>query len=153
MKKTNKSNLWNRLSYRDLPYLFEVRSQTFRNNCKISRSQPQSSTSIVIRPQQPQKRPFLTFQKQPQINAFVPKINGSYELQVEIALKPKVLSSEQCSEPSFLLQQKLFLFLNGNFQYHGNDNFCHLQRINIPEIKLHLFEWGNFFHLTGKFFP
>ena len=26
----------------------EVRSQTFRNNCKISRSQPQSSTLIVI---------------------------------------------------------------------------------------------------------
>ncbi len=44
--KSNKSELWNRLSYRSLPYLFEVRSQTFRNNCKISRSQPQNSTSI-----------------------------------------------------------------------------------------------------------
>ena len=28
--KSNKSELWNRLSYRGLPYLFEVRSQTFR---------------------------------------------------------------------------------------------------------------------------
>ena len=53
--KSNKSELWNRLSYRGLPYLFEVRSQTFRNNCKISRSQPQNSTSIVIRPQRPRK--------------------------------------------------------------------------------------------------
>ena len=33
-----------------LPYLFEVRSQTFRNNCKISCLQPQNSTSIVIWP-------------------------------------------------------------------------------------------------------
>ena len=53
--KSNKSELWNRLSYRSLPYLFEVRSQTLRNNCKISRSQPQNSTSIVIRPQRPRK--------------------------------------------------------------------------------------------------
>ena len=53
--KSNKSELWNCLSYRGLPYLFEVRSQTFRNNCKISRSQPQNSTLIVIRPQQPRK--------------------------------------------------------------------------------------------------
>ena len=35
----NRSEFWNRLSY-----LFEVRSRTFRNNCKISRSQPQNST-------------------------------------------------------------------------------------------------------------
>ena len=34
--KSNKSELWNRLSYRGLPYLFEVRSQTLRNNCQIS---------------------------------------------------------------------------------------------------------------------
>ena len=40
--KSNKSELWNRLSYRDLPYLFEVRSQTIRNDCQISRSQPQN---------------------------------------------------------------------------------------------------------------
>ena len=53
--KSNKSELWNRLSYRGLPYLFEVRSQTFRNNCKISRSQPQNSIAIVIRPQWPRK--------------------------------------------------------------------------------------------------
>ena len=51
LAKSNKSELWNRLSYRGLPYFFEVRSQTFRNNCKILRSQPQNSTSIVIRPQ------------------------------------------------------------------------------------------------------
>ena len=31
IKKTNKSELWNCLSYRGLPYLFEVDSQTFRN--------------------------------------------------------------------------------------------------------------------------
>ena len=53
--KSNKSELLNRLSYRGLPYFFEVRSQTLRNNCKISRSQPQNSTSIVIRPQRPRK--------------------------------------------------------------------------------------------------
>ena len=41
LAKSNKSELCNRLSYRGLPYHFEVRSQTFRNNCKISRSQPQ----------------------------------------------------------------------------------------------------------------
>ena len=39
--KSNKSELWNRLSYRGLPYLFEVRRQKFRNDCQISRSQPQ----------------------------------------------------------------------------------------------------------------
>ena len=43
--------LWNCLSYRGLSYFFEVRSQTFRSNCKILRLQPQNSTSIVIRPQ------------------------------------------------------------------------------------------------------
>ena len=36
IEKSNKSELWNRLSYRGLPYLFEVRSQTVRNDCKIS---------------------------------------------------------------------------------------------------------------------
>ena len=30
IKKTNKSELWNRLSYRGLPYFFEVGSQTFK---------------------------------------------------------------------------------------------------------------------------
>ena len=43
IEKSTKSELWNRLSYRGLPYHFEVRSQTFRNDCKISRSQPQNS--------------------------------------------------------------------------------------------------------------
>jgi hypothetical protein len=46
---TNKSELWNRLSYRGLTYFFEVGSQTFRNDYKISRSQPQTSTSIVLK--------------------------------------------------------------------------------------------------------
>ena len=32
IKKMNKSELWNRLSYRGLPYFFEVGSQTFRND-------------------------------------------------------------------------------------------------------------------------
>ena len=36
--KSNKSELWNHLSYRGLPYLFDVGSQTFRNNSEISRS-------------------------------------------------------------------------------------------------------------------
>ena len=36
LAKSNKSELWNGLSYRGLPYLFEVRSQTLRNNCQIS---------------------------------------------------------------------------------------------------------------------
>jgi hypothetical protein len=55
LAKSNKSELWNRLSYRSLSYLFEVRSQSFRNDCKILRSQPQNLTSIVIRPQRPRK--------------------------------------------------------------------------------------------------
>ena len=41
LAKSNKSELWNRLSYRGLPYHFEVRSQSFRNDCKSWRSQPQ----------------------------------------------------------------------------------------------------------------
>ena len=41
IEKSNKSELWNRLSYRDLPYHFEVRRKSVRNDCKISRSQPQ----------------------------------------------------------------------------------------------------------------
>ena len=54
IEKSNKSELWNRLSYRGLPYHFEVRSQSFRNDCQISRSQPQNleadfhSTSIYF---------------------------------------------------------------------------------------------------------
>jgi hypothetical protein len=47
-KKVKKPELWNRLSYRGLTYLFEVGSQTFRNDCQISRSQPQNSTAIVL---------------------------------------------------------------------------------------------------------
>ena len=43
LAKSNKSELWNRLSHRGLPYLFEVRSQSVRNDFKISRSQPQNS--------------------------------------------------------------------------------------------------------------
>ena len=36
LAKSNKSELWNRLSYKGIPYIFEVRSQTVRNDCKIS---------------------------------------------------------------------------------------------------------------------
>ena len=36
LAESNKSDLWNLLSYRGLPYLFEVRTQTVRNDCKIS---------------------------------------------------------------------------------------------------------------------
>ena len=39
--KSNKSELLNRLSYRGLTYHFEVRRKSVRNDCKISRSQPQ----------------------------------------------------------------------------------------------------------------
>ena len=63
ISKSNKSELWNCLSYRGLPYFFEVGSQTFRNDCKISRSQPQNSTSIVLWPQWPQKRHAQIFWK------------------------------------------------------------------------------------------
>ena len=38
ISKSNKSELWNRLSYRVLPYLFEVGNQTFRNDNKFARS-------------------------------------------------------------------------------------------------------------------
>ena len=41
LAKSNKSELWNRLSYRGLPYHFEVRSQSFRKDCKSWRSQRQ----------------------------------------------------------------------------------------------------------------
>ena len=61
IKKINKSELWNCLSNRGLPYFFEVGSQTFRNDCKISRSQPQNSTSIVLWPQWSQNGPSLYF--------------------------------------------------------------------------------------------
>ncbi len=43
--KSNKSELWNRLSYRGLPYLFEVRSQTLKNNITLSRSRHQNLTN------------------------------------------------------------------------------------------------------------
>ena len=42
LAKSNKSELWNGLSYRGVPYHFEVRSQSFRNDCQILRSQPQN---------------------------------------------------------------------------------------------------------------
>ena len=53
--KSNKSELWNRLSYRSLPYLFEVGSQTFRPSCQFSKKFDQNSTSNVIQPQWPRK--------------------------------------------------------------------------------------------------
>jgi hypothetical protein len=46
--KSNKSELWNRFSYRGLPYFFEVGSQTFRTDYKILKLQPQNSTLIVL---------------------------------------------------------------------------------------------------------
>ena len=61
--KSNKSELRNCLSYKGLPYLFEVRCQTFSNNCKILRSQPQDSTSIIIRPYLPRKAQVRIFKK------------------------------------------------------------------------------------------
>ena len=39
--KSNKSEFWNPLSYRGLPYHFEVRRKSFRNDCKSWRLQPQ----------------------------------------------------------------------------------------------------------------
>ena len=50
-------------SYRGLPYFFEVGSQTFKNDCKILRSQHQNSTSIVLSPQWPQKQHAQVFWK------------------------------------------------------------------------------------------
>ena len=47
---------------------------------KILRSQPQNSTSNILWPQWSQKWHCQTFWKYPQINAFVPKIDGRYEL-------------------------------------------------------------------------
>ena len=41
LAKSNKSELWYHLSYRGLPYHFEVRRKSVRNDCKILRSQPQ----------------------------------------------------------------------------------------------------------------
>ena len=63
--KSNKSELWNHLSYRGVPYRFEVRSQTFRKNCKTLRSQPQNPTSIVIGPQRPWKAQVRVLKKCP----------------------------------------------------------------------------------------
>ena len=48
------------MSYRGLPYFFEVGSHTFRNDCK--RSQPQNSTWIVLWPQWPQNGPCKCFE-------------------------------------------------------------------------------------------
>ena len=48
MSKSNKSELWNRLSYRGLSYFFEVGSQAFRNDYKIWSLQPQNSTLIIL---------------------------------------------------------------------------------------------------------
>ena len=42
-----------RLSYRGQPYLFEVGIKTFRNDYKMSRSQPQNSTWTILWPQWP----------------------------------------------------------------------------------------------------
>ena len=61
--RNNKKELWHHLSYRGLSYSFEVGSQTFKTDYKISRSQSQNSTSIILWPQWPQKRPFQSFQK------------------------------------------------------------------------------------------
>ena len=55
LAKSNKSELWNRLLYRGLPYHFEVKSQSSRNDCKSWRSQPQKfnldfhSTSTTLK--------------------------------------------------------------------------------------------------------
>ena len=70
--KSNKSDLWNRLSYRILPYLLKVRNQTFRNNFKISKWQPQNSTLIVIRLQQPRKAQMRIFFKMSWNNSISP---------------------------------------------------------------------------------
>ena len=48
ISKSNKSELWNRLSYRGLPYFFEITSQTFRNDYKIWWSQHQNSTRLSL---------------------------------------------------------------------------------------------------------
>jgi hypothetical protein len=77
--KSKKSELWNHLSYRGLPYLFEVRSQTFRNNCKISRSQPQNSTSIVILTQPPWKAKVRNLKKCHGIIPFRPKLVNKWD--------------------------------------------------------------------------
>ena len=51
VEKTNKSELWNRLTYRVLIYIFEVGMKTFRLNWEISRSKKNKS----------KKRPHLVF--------------------------------------------------------------------------------------------
>ena len=63
ISKSKKSELWNHLSYEGLPYFFEVGSQTFRNDCKISRSLPQNSTGIILWPQWHQKQHTQIFWK------------------------------------------------------------------------------------------
>ena len=49
ISKSNKSKLWNRLSYRSLSYFFEVCSQTFRNDCKRACSTWKPSIFNLIR--------------------------------------------------------------------------------------------------------
>ena len=63
IKKSNKSERWNRFSYRGLPSFFEVGSQLFRNDSQISRLQPQNLISIVLWPQWTKKRPLLYISK------------------------------------------------------------------------------------------
>ena len=58
LSKSNKSELWNHLSCRSLPYFFEVGSQILKNDYKILRSQPKNSTAIILWPQWPRKKHF-----------------------------------------------------------------------------------------------
>jgi hypothetical protein len=59
--KSNKSELWNCLSYRGLPYLFEVWIQIFIVGWNFLKKLDQNSTSNVIWPQL--KRPNWEFKK------------------------------------------------------------------------------------------
>ena len=46
ISKSNKSELWNRLTYRGLPYVFNVGRQTFKNDYQILRLRPRKFVII-----------------------------------------------------------------------------------------------------------
>ena len=81
------------------------------------------------------KGPCLTFQKYPQINAFVPKIDRSYKLQVKIARKPNVLSSEGLQLIITKVKLVCQISFHNSFEYQSP---CLIMK--LPPIKVIVFD-------------
>ena len=61
MQKLNKSELWNYLTYRGLPYIFEVGSSISYNRYKKSETKSQNSTSNIHHPEGPENLKILSW--------------------------------------------------------------------------------------------